>query len=298
MLACTLPASADTSLEADFALFLSWFPGRYDNALQIHQQAAIEIPEDQKNYRRHSIFRRVELPAFGDVVFYAEQSRDGDLDNIYRLRIYALSLIPARNAFRLRVHIPKDTTPLKGAYKDPGLLSDLTPGTTIAWEGCDVFWTRIADRFEGSLGTGACQFFSPRFETEIVLEETLTLTNNALWFADRGLNLSGAYLFGMQGNVPAKALRARPSRYFENSRANEYDQSWLMFDQGGTYMLGDYKIELQRMGSSPTDILTMQIVDDESLWFSSGDGSEVAATLPDRELHCSSVPGHGYEDDQ
>jgi hypothetical protein len=116
-------ASAGTgnpaTLEEQFALFLDWFPGRYDSALQVRIDALDEVPEDERNYRRHSIFRRVTLPAFGDVVFYAEQYRDGDPGKVYRQRLYVFTLDPGRQAIRLRVHVPGSVGPLRGAYRDP-----------------------------------------------------------------------------------------------------------------------------------------------------------------------------------
>ncbi|MEO1319995.1 MAG: hypothetical protein AAFV30_05430, partial [Pseudomonadota bacterium] len=52
--------------KADLADFVDWFPGRYDSALQVLEQRAARLPAEQRNYRRHSIFRRIDLPAFGE----------------------------------------------------------------------------------------------------------------------------------------------------------------------------------------------------------------------------------------
>ena len=220
-------ALAAESLRDDFAVFLDWFPGRYDNARQVMSQHAGDIPADERNYRRHSIFRRVDLPAFGAVVFYAEQYRDGDPSKIYRQRIYVLTLDDERAAIRLRVHIPNDVAAIRGAYRETSLLDALTPADTTTWPGCDVFWRRYGDRFEGSLEPGACQFDSPKYG-RVQLEETLTLTKDALWFADRGLSMEGKYLFGMRSQTPAKALKARA--YL--CTGGEEREVWV-HDQGG-----------------------------------------------------------------
>ncbi len=289
-------AAPTAGLQADFELFLKWFPGRYDNALQVRQQSADYNAPSEKNYRRHSIFRRVDLPAFGDVVFYAEQYRDGDPQNIYRQRIYELSLVPERGAFRLRVHIPKDVEALRGAYRDTSLLIGLTPEAATVWEGCDVFWIRIEDRFEGSLDEGTCRFYSPRYEAEVKLEETLTLTENALWFADRGLTLDGEYLFGMQGDEPAKALRARPVRCEVIALVSGVTTNWWMHDQGGVYRFDEFIAELQRLGSSTEDMLTFNISGEGVMAFVSGDGERVVMEDKGDAIQCTLQPGHGYED--
>lgn len=86
LVACTSATIADTrdprTLEEQFALFLEWFPGCYDSTLQTRTDALAGVPEAERNYRRHSILRRVDLPAFDEVVFYAEQYRDGDPDKV------------------------------------------------------------------------------------------------------------------------------------------------------------------------------------------------------------------------
>ncbi len=228
LLACGTNQPTAT-LQNDLATFLDWFPGHYDNYQQVIQQQSDNIAQHQRNYRRHSIFRRVDLPAFGDTVFYAEQSRDGDLANLYRQRIYVLSLVPERAAIRLRVHVPQNQQRLAGAWHDPQRLKHLTPEQTVVWPGCDVFWQRFGDSFEGRLEKGACQFDSKRFEQRVVLEETLVLTRNYLAFADRGLSLAGEYLFGMQGNDPAHAWRAEILQCTAGARR------WRMHDQGDVF---------------------------------------------------------------
>ena len=197
-------------LEKDLDVLLKWFPGRYDNSLQVFWQPELCIPEEEHNYQRHSIFREVELPVFGERVLYAEQSRDGDLDNIYRQRLYVFTTDLEEKAIRLRVHVPKETESLKGAYRDPGLLAHLKPEDTITWDGCDLFWKREPNQFIGRLKEGECRFTSKRFGQEILLDEYLILSPEALWFADKGTSLDGKYLFGMKGDIPSKSLKARP----------------------------------------------------------------------------------------
>ena len=194
------------TLENQLALFLEWFPGRYDSAQQVEQESAAGIPQDQRNYRRHSIFRRVDLPQFGDITFYAEQRRwlegappEGE---VYRQRVYVISLDEEEQAIRLTVHVPKNQSALLGAYRDPSLLDGLTLQVTTVWEGCDLFWRWQGDRFRGDIKPGACTFHSPAYGQEIVLEEYLVLAKDEMHFADRGLSLDGEYLFGMRGETP------------------------------------------------------------------------------------------------
>lgn len=230
-----------TPLEDQLALFLDWFPGRYDSAAQVLRDARDGTAEAERNYRRHSIFRQVELPAFGETVFLAHQYRDGDPAKIYRQRLYTFTLDDAENAFRLRVHVPKAADALQGAYREPSRLAGLTLEDFMVWEGCDLFWQLEDGRFIGRLKPGACRFNSEAFGQEIVLDETLTLMEDQIWFADRGLSLSGDYLFGMRGTTPNISLKARPF-ICEDGKGS----AWL-HDQGGESKALGYHIKLERL---------------------------------------------------
>lgn len=233
-----------TPLEDQLALFLDWFPGRYDSAEQVLRDTREGTAEEERNYRRHSIFRQVELPAFGKTVFLAHQYRDGDPAKVYRQRLYTFTLDEAENAFRLRVHVPKDADALKGAYRNPSRLAGLTLEDFTVWEGCDLFWQLEDGRFVGRLKPGACRFNSKAFGQEIVLDETLTLMEDQIWFADRGLSLSGDYLFGMRGTTPNMSLKARPFICEDGKGA-----AWL-HDQGGMSKALGYRIKLERLNQA------------------------------------------------
>ncbi len=199
------------NLEAQLNRFLEWFPGTYDSLPQTREQETAVLPVEQRNYRRYSIFTRVELPQFGAITFYAEQRRwladsppEGE---VYRQRIYVITLDKERQKIRLRVHVPKDPLGMLGAYRDPSLLKDLTPEDTVVWPGCDLFWSWESDHFIGRLDHGACTFNSTAYGQRVQLEEYLLLASDEMHFADRGLSMDGAYLFGMRGDTPTIAKR-------------------------------------------------------------------------------------------
>lgn len=255
-LACAtlvLAATGHAGAEDDRADFMAWFPGRYDSALQVDEQRAARLAPEERNYRRHSIFRRIDLPAFGELVYYAEQYRDGDPDAVYRQRIYVVSIDPERQQLRLRVHIPPDTDALLGAYRDPALLRALTPDATTVWQGCDLFWQREGDRLVGRLDAGACSFESPRFGQRVFLEEYLMLSDDAIWFADRGVSAAGVYLFGMRGDTPTHARKLRPFL----CEFNDGSSAWL-HDQGGSVQRLGWLWALQRHESADTRGLVLR----------------------------------------
>ncbi|MEM7780785.1 MAG: chromophore lyase CpcT/CpeT [Pseudomonadota bacterium] len=206
-------ADLKLGLEEQLAVWLEWFPGRYDSFEQTHLQVQAGLPEDARNYRRHSVFRRVELPFLAGITFYAEQRRwlegTGFEGEVYRQRIYSVTLDEERQAIRLRVHVPREQNPLLGAYVEPTRLAALSPDDLAVWPGCDVFWNLEGGHFIGRLDAGACRFTSPAYGQEIQLEEYLLLSQREIHFADRGLSMAGEYLFGMRGDTPTIAVRAR-----------------------------------------------------------------------------------------
>ena len=279
--------------KADLADFVDWFPGRYDSALQVLEQRAARLPAEQRNYRRHSIFRRIDLPAFGEYVYYAEQYRDGDPEAVYRQRVYVVAIDPDRQQLRLRVHIPPDTDALLGAYRKPELLAGLRPEDTTVWPGCDLFWQREGERLVGRLDEGACSFESQRFGQRVYLEEYLMLSPDAIWFADRGLSASGEYLFGMRGDTPTHAPKARP---FVCSFTDEHTV-WV-HDQGGAIEHKGWTWVLQRYAADDTRGLVLRARNRGRIYSQARvrDSDDIALGAQDMKLSCLMRPDAVYDD--
>lgn len=257
------PAAAQapgTALDKDLALFLDWFPGRYDNELQVFWEKDENLAEDARHERIHSIFRPVDLPAFGKHVFYVEQYSDGDPSKIYRQRIYAFSPDETAKAIRLKIFTPKNAGALAGAWRDPSKLKALKPKDATTLPGCDVFWRRQANQFQGSIPDGACRVRSERLGEEIVIDDDLVLTPDEIWIADRATTPEGGYVFGNKAGVPHKLKKIRPFECWtatlkgvKHGESGEGRDDWtfqrggLLHDQGGA-------LNLQTSDDPPRDI--------------------------------------------
>jgi hypothetical protein len=213
MLSAAGPAQSQASnrgvLEQDFQLFLGWFEGRFDNDRQVFFERDLNVSEDARHERIHSIFRRVDLPAFGANVFYVEQYLEGDPARIYRQRLYVMSLDDAAQAIRLTIHIPTNPDPLRGAHLDPARLVGLTPDQTTTYPGCDVLWRRQENQFVGAVPGGSCRVVSSRSGRTLVVSDDLVLTDNAIWIHDRAEDEQGGYVYGNRAGVPHQLRRAR-----------------------------------------------------------------------------------------
>lgn len=62
---------------------LGWFEGEFDNFQQVYKEREDKVKEEHEHI--HSIFKKVDLPAFGSDVFYVIQYFDGDTSKVYRL---------------------------------------------------------------------------------------------------------------------------------------------------------------------------------------------------------------------
>ncbi|MBA4694203.1 MAG: hypothetical protein H2070_05995, partial [Congregibacter sp.] len=105
-------------LDKDFRIMMEWFPGVYDNQEQVYFEEQQGIDEALRHERIHHVFEPVELPAFGDHVFYVQQHLNDDPAQIYRQRIYSFRPDYEEGAVRLTIHIPNDAASLVDAHLD------------------------------------------------------------------------------------------------------------------------------------------------------------------------------------
>lgn len=200
----------DAVLDRDFALFLDWFEGRFDNDPQVFFADALGVPADARHERIHSIFRPVELPAFGEHVFYVEQYSNAVPADIYRQRLYVFTPVYETGEIRLDIHAPLNAAAVQGAHLDPSKLDGLTPEQTIAYPQCAVFWTRQEAQFIGATRPGECRVESRQSGRTLVIEDNLLLSANAIWIRDRAETEGGDYVYGNRAGIPHQLRRARP----------------------------------------------------------------------------------------
>lgn len=253
-LLCAGAAAADEAdvLDKDLRVLMDWFPGVYDNQEQVYFEEEQGVAEDLRHERLHHVFKRVDLPAFGDNVLYVQQHLNDDPAQIYRQRIYVFTPDYDENAIRLTIHTPKDTAALVGAHRNPAKLAGLTPAATTTQPGCEVYWQRQANQFVGYMHDGACVFDSQRSGKRIIIDDDLVLTETELWISDRAEDVDGNYVFGHKGGIPHKSRKAR--RFVCWAAAQQRDEGWTfkqnleVYDQGGFVWIETDEDDPQRVG--------------------------------------------------
>ena len=246
-------ADSNAILDRDMQTFLEWFPGVYDNQEQVYFEKVLEVPEDERHERIHHTFAPVDMPAFGEHVFYVQQYIDDNPEDIYRQRIYVFTADYDENAIRLSIYTPNDVESLVDAHLDPSRLAGLTPGDAVNRPGCDVYWKRQANQFMGYMHDGACSFVSQRSGKRIIIDDDLLLTENEIWISDRAEDEDGNYVFGNKAGIPHKNRKARRFECWIAVLERDED-SWTfkpaleVWDQGGSAWIETEEDEPQKIG--------------------------------------------------
>jgi hypothetical protein len=279
----SLPAVAqELSLDDEFALFLRWFPGEYDNNEQVWQQREDGLADEALHERIHHRFVAAPAPAVGEHVFFVLQTMNDDLTQVYRQRVYSFDLLPEEDAIRLRIYRMKDEAAYRDAWKDPASLESLTPDQLTTLPGCEVYWRYNGEFFDGTMKPGACHFSSRETGQEIYISDTLRLTDQEIWIGDKAVDAQGNYVFGRDTpHVNRKVRQFRGWMGVRKSHVNpEYDGDDMFFvsgftihSEGGRQSILDddgqptgYGIELARLTYQNTrvPILKLGVIDETS----------------------------------
>lgn len=197
-------------LERDLAELMAWFPGVYENHVQVYRQAVERAPDELRHRHTHHTFAPVEVDFIVGETLYAQQYQHYDPADVYRQRIYAFTVDTDENAIRLTIHTPKEPERLLDAHLNPAVFDAMSADDFVLKPGCEVFWTREEDGFHGYLKENACSYYSTRFETQVFLNETLILRDDALILHDTAVDADGAPVFGAADRGPSINLKQRP----------------------------------------------------------------------------------------
>lgn len=208
--ACTSYEPSRSSLENDLTEMLGWFPGEYDNDLQVQQQLADGLAEDARQRHTHHLFQPVDVGFTQNKTLYAQQYQHYDPDDLYRQRIYAFDIDQDEVAIRLTIYTPKDPASIRDLHLNKTLQAALTADDFILKSGCEVYWRRVDDAFQGYLKPDSCNYYSKLFETTVYLNETLTLTRDALQLHDSAVDSNGKPVFGSADRGPTINLKTTP----------------------------------------------------------------------------------------
>jgi len=197
----TTSSSQDTIQEP---LFHQWFAGEFDNHEQ-HWQDNInkqKNPDLQVHEHIHHIFAPLATPALEGTTYFVKQYMDGDPSKVYRQRLYQFIRNEEKGALQLNIYRFKDEAKYADAHLHPELYENLTQDEITTYPGCEVYWTFNGEYFDGNMGHNTCSIVSKRSGKRIFFNDTLRLTDNQIWIADKAADEEGNYIFGNKAGIP------------------------------------------------------------------------------------------------
>jgi len=202
---CNNPLRYD--LLEDLDEMLAWFPGEYDNDLQVTEQKQELVEKELMQRHTHHLFQPVKVNFTDSKTLYAQQYQHYDPEDIYRQRIYAFDIDKDEEAIRLTIYTPKDPPSIRDLHLNKKLQASLKASDFVLKPGCEVYWKREGDEYHGYLKKDACNYFSTRYNKQVYLNETLILMKDALLLHDKALDADGNSVFGSADKGPTINLK-------------------------------------------------------------------------------------------
>lgn len=207
-----LPARADDAenpLARDLLILADWFEGEFDNEEQLWFHARSRS-KDETPVRLHTAHKRIELPSFGDHVFYVEEYKDNNPDAVIRQRLVTFETDLERGAIRMKQGFFRNADDVRGSHNELSKLSGLSTQDVVFLAECDVFIRRVADQFEGGMDARTCVFGSGEEQRYSV--HNIVLSATKFWRDDSTYLVSDDSFF--RGTRPGKPARLRRSRMY------------------------------------------------------------------------------------
>ena len=162
-----------SSLDDDLSLLLEYFPGEYDNYMQWENDVEKNVSTADAHLHIHSIFYGpVQLPDFGDHIYYVQQYQDGNPDQIYRQRLYSFFVNETMSDIELTFYEFMEPDKYVDAQKDPSKLNSLTiKDTTQVTSDCNIHIKKDNDGIFRGKTTEKCQVEDHRSGTAIIIKD-------------------------------------------------------------------------------------------------------------------------------
>jgi len=218
LLCTTQTATSDEQADPfarDLKILTDWFEGEFDNEEQLwfENDPRSNTPEEERHIRLHTVHTRLDLPTFGEHVFYVEEYKENDPKDIVRQRFVTFESDLEANVIRMKQGFLKDNEAALDAYLNPDKLSQLTEQDIFFMTDlepdsqCDVFWERIGDQYKGAIPSKGCVFGENEKRRYSV--HHMILSANKYWRADASYLISDDSLHvGDPIDSPIKMRRA------------------------------------------------------------------------------------------
>ncbi len=195
----------------DLKILSAWFEGEFDNAEQewFELDPRSATPKERLSTRLHTLHRRLDAPQFGEHVFYVEEYKDANPEDVIRQRLVIFSTHADGSGIRMQQGFFKDASKVLGAYDDTSKLANLGTADVVFLDNCDVTWQRSAEQFVGRMAVKQCVFGEGADRRYSVHD--LILGSNKYWRIDSTYRVSDdSFFVGNRPDQPSKMRRVKP----------------------------------------------------------------------------------------
>ena len=188
-----------SSLDSDLDLLLENFPGEYDNYMQWENDVEKNVSASDAHLHIHSIFYGpVQLPDFGEHIYYVQQYQDGNPEQIYRQRLYSFFINETLNNIELSFFEFKEPEKYIDAQKNPKKFKNLTVNdTTQVTPDCNIHIKKDNDGIFRGGTTEKCQVEDHRSGSSIIIKDNNEFAKDYVSIHEQGFDAkTGELIFG------------------------------------------------------------------------------------------------------
>lgn len=197
---------AEESPDKDFRLFMEYYAGEFNNSDQV--QSEKDLDEKLRHPWHHYTISRVDAPAFGEHVFFAQINDESSQGEVVRQRVNAFEFDTETGAILQRFFAIDPGN--EGVEYPIGAadLADLGPDDLRGYpDGCQIVWRRQDDGFLGTIAKGDCAVVSRRSGKTLFIWAEMTLSSNETRHMEGGTDAEFNHIFGPPGGIPFKLSR-------------------------------------------------------------------------------------------
>jgi hypothetical protein len=182
-------ASQAKQAEADLATLAEWLPGRYDNVDHVGGDVT-----------RQAVVMRV-VPFYaapiGKAAFYVHETAAEDPRRVLRQRVIAFDVDSRGRRVIQAVYSLTEPGRWRDAHESPDLFTGLIPHQDLRpMAGCELVWTREADRFVGVNEPSRCRATSRATGAPVNVQMRAELSPGELALAERSVDSAGRVVEG------------------------------------------------------------------------------------------------------
>jgi len=186
-----LASSATTADEPPtLGRIIDWLDGHYSNEAQI---ATGEL--DAEDNLLFPVFKKVDVPAFGNHIVYLQWPIGGPDGRLQRQRLWTFHGDAETGAMQMNFFTLREPERWLDAHIDPAKIREMTAEDTIGYPETCLLPVAFADATITASIPPTCQIISQATRTTMTLQATITITPNQITYQEAATRPDGSVVF-------------------------------------------------------------------------------------------------------